>query len=218
MKNLQFLILTVTFASINEKLLAKHVFGNVRVLHLFGVIYHIQVDLFDAFKQLRLVKLRSDPNLKYIFHQVGTKWIHGLNRHIRVDLGDQRAFRANVDRAINLQFSHDSTQISYSFPDEDICLFRDFPHTQLVFPSFEFSTPVPCSCTLIWLVQYYALYASNNYVYYDTDTLQYNAVHFNLSVANVCFKQKQQTIGDLVQACDFERKFSNCVTMSMRSI
>ena len=39
----------------------------------------------------------------------------------------------------------------YEYPDEDVCLFKEFPHEHLVLPLIVSGKQLNCTCTLMWL-------------------------------------------------------------------
>jgi hypothetical protein len=71
------------------------------------------------------------------------------NKQIMLDLIQNNKFHLI---SISHQFNY-----SYLFPDEDICLFKDFPFQRLIYPLIILSEKDKCTCLLLWLSRY------NNY-------------------------------------------------------
>ena len=208
---LKSLCIHVTYCSLDTNLLNERIFQNITTLNIQGLITQIQMDLFGHFRKLKFVRIASNTNLKYFFHTCNTKWINYLNTDLRVNLSDKKAFLGLKSRVITLQFTEDNYlfHTSYSYPDVDFCLFSEFPHTQLVLPSLVLQSKVACSCTLIWLVQYYALYMNSNFHYYDAQVfVDYLYFINNYTVMRFCLQHKN--IQKIVDECAFEEKLKNC--------
>jgi hypothetical protein len=51
---------------------------------------------------------------------------------------------------------------TYAYPDEDFCIFYNFPHEKLIYPVASSYTPtileITCTCTLWFLLQYMDVY------------------------------------------------------------
>ena len=71
------------------------------------------------------------------------------------------------DRIINLELDDDDDdglkggllKSAYTYPNKDFCLFKEFPHTQLVAALIKLGqSDIKCSCTLIWLHKYQEKY------------------------------------------------------------
>ena len=91
-------------------------------------------------------------NLKTFFHH-GLEWVSYLNKDINQSSSSEIK-HDYLNRIIVISFIEYNYYINYkySFPDEDLCLFKEFPHRQLVIPLFPFlEKETECSCTLIWL-------------------------------------------------------------------
>ena len=201
----------VTYCSLDTILLNERIFQNITILYIQGLITQIQMDIFAHFRQLKFVRIASNTNLKYFFHTCNTKWMNYLNTDLRVNLSDNKAFLKLKSRVLTLQFSEDNYlfHTSYSYPDEDFCLFSEFPHTQLVLPSLVLKTQVACTCTLIWLVQYYALYMNSDFNYYDAQVyVDYFYFTKNYTVMRFCLQH--HNIQKIVEECAFAEKLKNC--------
>jgi hypothetical protein len=50
----------------------------------------------------------------------------------------------------------------YTYPDEDYCLFVNFPHDRLIYPILNMGYSFNCTCSIMWLIQFTQVYI--NYV------------------------------------------------------
>ena len=130
-----------------------------------------------------------------------------------MNISNHIEFKNNIHQAKYIQFiQYEISFINriYSYPIEDICIFKDFPHSQLVVLSIHLGQKpkVKCSCTLIWLLQYSHLFLNKNlseyniyYNHYIIDTIKDNIWGYNcLSFEN---------ISNLFDECGFSRLFKN---------
>lgn len=104
-------------ADLNENLLNRYKFWEMKMLDLNGPIDSIQIDLF---KKLHYLKLRSQ-NVKT--HFVNNKWLDLLNS----------ASDTNVNENLNeyfviIVYQAFSNVKFYDYPHEDFCYFKSFPH------------------------------------------------------------------------------------------
>jgi hypothetical protein len=84
----------------------------------------------------------------------------------------------------------------FDFAEKDICLFKDFPHDQLVFPIISTTSSIECTCTVLWLIKYrkYALNADT------TDLINEDSV-------SKCLDENFEMT---LKKCDIPTKLSNC--------
>ncbi len=212
-RSLYSLDLNVIYFEINSDLLNEYVFRNIQSLHLTGIVYGIQSDLFDLFKDIRLIFFRVD-NYETFFHS-GLNWINSLNKGLNINVKKKLKLEMSlIGKIILLEFYEEQTFFgkAYMWPDKDICLFKDFPHNQLIYPSILPATPFLCSCSIIWLVQYAKLYLKPDYSSYRFE-LNYIIEYIdkwsfaNQSVRN-CFRQEK--LESLIQSCNFDLMLNNC--------
>ena len=96
------------------------------------------------------------------FHQIGIEWTICLPDNTQVSFYDSMA-----------TLSHRN----YAYPDEDFCLFADWPHNKHILPLFDPSQIETCTNTLAWLIQKYPLI---NETTYD------NMIHYIIGVKEKC--------------------------------
>ena len=203
-QSLQTIALNFYFEQVTHKILNRLVFRQVKFLFLEGIIYSFQTDLFQHFKKLKRLIIEV-INLQSFLH-TGITWANSLNSDLNEDPMRVSKYLKISKRAILLEFIDMSKIFSktYDYPNEDLCLFKDFPHRQLVMPlilaekdSFQ------CTCTISWLMQYTHSYLDKDYSYYDTEIKQ---ASFNL---NRVFRVKNCSES---MECNFTERFRLCMS------
>jgi hypothetical protein len=106
--------------ALDENLVNTLVFESVEEVKASGKISLIQLGLFKSFNNLSYVSLNL-YNLMNFFHQVGIEWTHDLKANSVVYL-DNFASDLWLDPK------------TYTYPDEDFCLFVDWPHNKFIMP------------------------------------------------------------------------------------
>lgn len=137
---------------LDKKILDENVFSS---LNKFGFTRHLKSinnDIFALLKNLQMISLHI-YNLNYVINN-GIDWIRSINKGLNVDLHKNNH---NGFREVYIFFENSSEN---PFTDVNYCIFKDFPHQQLVVPLIlDFiSNSSNCSCTVIWLIKYYYFY------------------------------------------------------------
>jgi hypothetical protein len=187
---------TLAFEHLTLKILDKNLFKKLQIITLNGILNSIETNLFVHFHEVNRVILNIE-NLKTFFHNIGLDWIDYLNLGSKFNLSHfKRLNRAATKYAVYIEINVYSSIFQptpYAFPNEDICLFKKFPHDRLVYPLIQFLDEnqndlilAECSCTLKWLVQ--------NAKYYSADG----------------FSTEIQCFSDDLNQCDFEEMFNSC--------
>ena len=200
--NIRSMTVNVAHDHISTRLVNRNIFNNVRSFILQGYFYGIQEDLFESFKHLREIFIIAD-SFAVLFSQ-GNKWMNQINSDVNQSL-DSINFLQNISidmsRTVYLVFYDkikDDTEAYifkriYAYPNEDLCLFKDFPHQQLVFPVFETSEPIKCTCTVMWLIQHSDIYMN---LYAERYIGQFSNVN-----VYVCSQRIE---------CNFTQQFAKC--------
>lgn len=128
--SIQNLYLTVYNLELNQKLLNKDLFLTLNYLVLRGTITRIEPELFSWFRNLTTLALELDH-----FGELMAKSPEWLK-----DIAS-----LPVENNFVLEFG-----VYYTFPDEDICLFRHFPINLAISLVF---TAQNCTCTLFMLMK-----------------------------------------------------------------
>ncbi len=159
----------VFYIRVSDEMLNINLFENITEIHFTHIVAHIDVELFGRFRKLKNLHFKLD-NFEHFFHSVnGTKWMTHLNENTSFNLltvlGSLKA------SMMLLRFQHPKNHVSfnriYTYPNEDICLFKDFPHSRLVYALIESGARLECTCTLQWLQLHARLYASKVKPTYD---------------------------------------------------
>ena len=79
---------------------------------------------------------------------------------------------------------------AYTYPDEDFCLFNEFPHSQMIAPVLILDKQMECSCSLRWLHTHWKRYHSVKS--FDYNQFIYDNVPFleNLTSGKMCFREE----------------------------
>ena len=193
----------------------RHLFKKVEELKVFGYLVDIQPDLFSYFVNLKLIDLQLD-NFKAFF-QHGNKWMANLNNEIQVNMSNHKQVQRYFNKKFKLRFLYKQNKSLineiYDYPDEDFCLFKHFPHSHMVVPIILPGIKIKCSCTLLWLIQYYNIYFNlNNKGEYNSGINYFYAYYdFYLAdeghIINYCHNELfNRSIAD----CQFEKRLSLC--------
>ena len=216
-KSLVFVIFTMYCDSITITNLNPFLFKTLEFLIIKGNLEYIDEHLFENFHEISYIAIRSDV-LKNFFHR-GTKWINSLNKNLNVSLNVQFQFKHNIQRLVSIEFDVINWFLFnkyYTFPNEDICLFKDFPHSQLVLPlivfnPLKFNNEEECSCTMIWLVQNYRYYIYDDFKKFNSYVRfldEYKDYFENVTIRN-CIRNEEY-LKERFYLCNFSRLFENC--------
>ena len=121
---------SITFENLNP-----FIFRTLKYLIVKGSVEHFDDNLFENLNQIKQISIKSDSLINF-FHR-GTKWINSINRNLYVNPLNQ----VNIQRFVSIEFDVLNWLFFnkyYTFPNEDICLFKNFPHSQLVLPLIVF--------------------------------------------------------------------------------
>ena len=141
---------------LNNNIIDEQVFEYLEVFYIAKLPQKIDSKTFKTFKYLNEIHLTL-YSFKRFFHQ-GIKWMKNLNNLIKVNytsfthtvMNEKNAFIIIIE-PIAFENEIMDSQI-YTFPDEDFCLFLDFPHENYVYPNIY--TCFYNSCTFNWLNRY----------------------------------------------------------------
>jgi len=199
-------ILSVYRSDLNEQVLNKHVFMNLKILDIYGVINGIDVNSFKNLKQLHMLKLKSQY-VKNIFVK-NNKWLQYLNQ----DVISQNLSRHDENNMFTLVVYQSIENVTYyDYPDEDFCLFNDFPHQRLVVPVLRPSSKSTCSCTELFLIQYankYSDFIQNLEKYFIVaNYYMYEYRIYSEKKLHVCLNA---SLNDMLKKCNFKQRLAKC--------
>jgi hypothetical protein len=158
---LKSLLLEFKYEILDNTNLNRNVFKSINFLLISGVLNEIESDTFARFIFLKMIFIQLD-NLKEFFHASSNKWMSMLNGEINVNMSDVNLnfLRKNM---MTMRFIYlnelSSFSPNYEYPNEDLCLFKFFPHNHAVFPLLmSGGLKLKCTCTIYWLHLYGNLY------------------------------------------------------------
>jgi hypothetical protein len=208
---LWYLEITIRLEELSSKILYPLIFKHLTDLSITGSPTQIQTNLFENFTDIAFVAIYFD-NLVSIFHN-GLDWISYLNRGLKIDFSKYADLKRNSNRIVLIKFkellvSH-LTRV-YTYPGFDLCLFKNFPHKQLVIPTMPDlnDANVQCTCTILWLIQNYEIYFNLSLT---NPRLSRN---YEVYFENASFRHCLKNYSTLYDQCHFEAKFNLCQTTS----
>jgi hypothetical protein len=206
MRSLVSITLSLKYEILNERILNSNLFRQIRMLRINGVLNGIQSELFKSFTHLKDVDFQLN-NIREFFHS-GTAWMSHLNSgksFFNLSRVDAKSIKLN-NFFLRFIYLKEMTSFDplYEYPNEDICLFANFPHQQLVFPILVPGKILECTCTLKWLEMHSRVYKS--LINYTKDYTSFYESQFATSkLSSYLFCSKNES-----NECDFETKFNNC--------
>jgi hypothetical protein len=203
------LLINMAYEDLDEKILNRFVFKELVIFDLTGIVYSIENDLFSHFKKMKLIILNIE-NFSAFF-QSGLKWMRYLNDDLNVDLNNTKIFEASKARTVIVQFFDPKLvfNVPYEYPDTDFCLFKDFPHNQLVYPAIIVAKRVTCSCTIYFLIQHSKQYLNDDFSFYKFKLVIDYPYKFESYSIRYCLKEENYT--EKIKECNFEKMTENCL-------
>jgi hypothetical protein len=208
--------MNIAYETVTLKNLNKHVFKNVINLIIKGIIDGLDRDLFRNFQKIQMISIVPE-NFKSFTH-VGIEWIQALNNKLNVNVDNYIEFKKFSKKIITVELIDQlsSLQSAYTYPDSDFCIFKDFPHSQLIAPVIILATlDIECSCTLIWLHKYWPRYhlRNKNVDYNDYPSFIILEKQKEMMSKNVCLKDKN--FSSLIKACNFTQMSNKCLKQNI---
>ena len=208
-KKLVLLSFDVYFEKVTRRLINPQLFKSARSLMFTGRLDTVDNEIFDIVTNLKQFTLKIS-NLREFLHKNSHIWAHlNTNVHAKLEIS-----LANVNKICYARFitTHNSMSFEreYAYPDEDLCLFKDFPHKRLVVPKIYQGRKINCSCTLRWL---FTLYLDYKIVRDDSgydEPIDEKQPHILTSTYEYC---KQEFRG---LKCDLASKLINCRISSVK--
>ena len=148
----------IIYDVLDARIMNRILFERIQILVITGIVDAlVDEEIFKSFLMLSHVYF-SIYNLRDFFHQTNNKWIKYMNDDVKVDLEKQTEIEKRIlnGEFMTLRFDSNKRLSSfnqiYSYPDEDFCLFKHYPHVNLVIP--ELVNSFECTCTIKFLVKY----------------------------------------------------------------
>lgn len=148
----------------------------------------------DTFKFLSLTSFKFSPSNWRSFLTANTdmSWMASLNSRVNVNLSNPSEIEKTPSFPVQLGNLNDT----YTYPNEDFCFFRGFPHFRNILPAVYFAWNSSCSCTLMSILQYSKFHKYS----FNSD--------FGLSNGNkYCMTTGYQQV---IRDCNFEAREEAC--------
>ena len=118
---------------LNNEILNEHVFKVTQIMTFNGIIHTIDENVFKPFKKLRTLRIKSQ-NIRNTF-QKNNRWLQHLNTNVNIKDFDSLDNEKLLDILFTLAIEQPHPNVTYySYPNEDLCYFKDFPHHRLILP------------------------------------------------------------------------------------
>ena len=173
--NIFMLFLEMHNEKLSESIMNAQLFKKVKYISILGSVSSIDTYVLKEFTSLLSIFLTL-YNFRELFHNTNTLWMNSLNERLHINMNNSMQVSQYADKYVNIDLAYPPSNLVvfekvYDFPDEDFCLFKRFPHDQLVLPHIYAPRNLNCSCTLQWLHLYYNVYGKyyeiNTYITYD---------------------------------------------------
>lgn len=124
--------------ALDSTFLNPSVFKNLLFIQVKCSLSSISIELFTSLKNLYIIHFETIYFRKLI-HRNGIEWIRGINRDLHVNLSNLNDIIGNY-KTIKHVFLTSSKGLhiepmSVVFPEEDFCVYKEYPFDQMVFTS-----------------------------------------------------------------------------------
>jgi hypothetical protein len=153
-KNLDFYLFKV---KLDNRLLDADVFEKVEKISISNQIEQIEVETFKPFKYLRHLTFNLYSVSDFI-QKTGTVWMRNLNSPVKVDYKNGSELTVEKQFFLVLEPLYAFLKYKPTFPEEDFCLYKDFPHENYV---LLISSECRLTCTFMWLIQYFEFFQAS---------------------------------------------------------
>ena len=200
---------------LDHNILNPQIFKFLTNFRVIGSIDFIQNDLFVKLNFLKYFIL-DGQNFNQLIQKSGTQWFKSINSNVKVNINNFTQIIENFQSSVYISISFnfpDYVDYSYieplinietTFPEEDFCLYQDFPFDQMVFfliDQINFDDMFK-TCTQFWLtyriqiIQYYNIYKENFEKYLNHTKLYYYLANcnFNQKLVNCNFESLKRII------------------------
>ncbi|CAF0717804.1 unnamed protein product [Brachionus calyciflorus] len=174
---------------LTENTLDPFVFIQLKTLTLSGILDKIAQNALKNLHNLSLITFKIEKFLNFL--ENGISWMHQINSDLNINPEETSNFLFNltiIKRVKKIEF-----QSAQTLTNEKFCLFKTFPHYQLIAPLFSKDMNYNCSCTVLWLVKY------NLFI---LDKKEYSSYQF-------CAANKT-SLRIQIEICDFENRLNLC--------
>nr|QVK46009.1 G protein-coupled receptor [Proales similis] len=183
------LVLNLYLDRIDSGILNDQVLENILSVEIYGKLNKIEPCIFESYNRifLRLV------NLQTFFHS-GIEWCKS-NKLSRLDF-----FFKIQNHHLNGKKELSNIKMHYTFPIEDICVFKNLlSHEKHYFIFRDNTKSKECSCSIFLLVRNYIQNPSQELI---------NELNFETNMFSICTENK--TYDEWMEECDFDSRFAKC--------
>ncbi len=169
------------------------VFETTKSVFVMICVGSIDSHVFKGLRDLTLVNIEV-KNLGNFFHKIGIGWSLHLNNDSIITFSKYGQGIDWLDLSL------------YSYPDEDFCIFADFPHQKGYVPILDSANITTCTLTMEWLIQNYRFYNMNSSAFTSN----------SLNVFKVCnesniFLNQTETRIWVCDVGEAQRKYSSAI-------
>jgi hypothetical protein len=210
--------------NLDKEILHPQVYSSLNQIWITGSVKKIETDVFKELKNVRNIYFKIN-DFKGFIHGNGIEWMNYVNYYappfnmsrFELECGFEcmELLSSSVtwigleNTSVNRSNSFDSFPYfpnlkSYAFPEQDFCIFSNYPHDRSVLVGLKDNYLLNCTCTMIWMSKNAALLTTLN------TPSSYNPLCLSLISNNVTFKQA-------FDACGFPDKYEKC-QMNMASL
>nr|QVK46008.1 G protein-coupled receptor [Proales similis] len=181
------LVLNLYLDRIDSGILNDQVLENMQSIQIYGKLNKIEPCLFQFYNRIYL----HIANLKEFIHSA-IEWC--VNKRLTNDTFYIRIGHFVSEQKTKLSY----IQNQYTFPIEDICLYRSLFSDGRHYFLFETFQNEKCSCSIFWLVHNYKN---------GSDELSEELYTAN-DMFSICTENK--TYDEWMEECDFDSRFAKC--------
>ena len=151
---------------LDSRFLNPLVFQKLNTIFVWGMVRNIEKEVFKSLENIKVFSFQS-IDFRKIIHNSGIGWIKSINEDININMTNITHVYINKHKikVIFLDCIYEIERVSIEdlFPEEDFCLYHDYPFDQLIFLVKSCDTKSDeehkkFTCTFLWLAQYYKLY------------------------------------------------------------
>ena len=197
--------LYVPNVDLSTDFLHPDVFKQLLRLHIISKVQKIHPDLFIWLNKVYIIWLKNDF-IRTLMHNSGIEWIRNINEEFTCNLDNSTEVSDYIGRIKYILLecfnNPNSPPIIDVFPDEDFCLYKDFPVNQLVvileYCTYKHQSGIlnrKITCTYLWITRSYKYLVD----FYDMGIIK-------ASMDNLLNSSDYKSISN----CNFEKMMELC--------
>nr|QVK46011.1 G protein-coupled receptor [Proales similis] len=186
---IHYALLNLYLQSIDSSLLNRQILEKIIFIEIEGKLDRIEPCIFEFYQQISL----NLVNFKTFFHS-GFKWcpINNSSEEAYFMTIRKYKFESVIKRLTYLANE-------YTFPAEDICIFRSLLSDGRHFFQFNVAWSLNCTCFIFWMVHNYNQNLSQEII---------NELYSTTNMFSICTENK--TYDEWMEECDFDSRFAIC--------